>query len=209
MLVIEFERANHILCTSPQLSPSSCHHRDRKCKGFLTIIWEGKCLFLAETWPLQGRVCEEFLTVCHVVKNLRQNMEQLYGVRWSAILKKEKPTSITIEVDPTGQLWPGGNLATFACLLSHFSRANSVRPHRRQRTRLPCPWDSPGKNTGVGCHFLLQCMKVKSEREVAQSCPTLHDPMDHSLPGSSVHGIFQARVLEWGAIALSTLLTII
>ena len=81
--------------------------------------------------------------------------------------------------------------------------SDSVRPHRRQPTRLPCPWDSPGKNTGVGCHFLLQCMKVKSEREVAQSCPTLSDPMDCSLPGSSVHGIFQARVLEWGAIAFS------
>ena len=72
-----------------------------------------------------------------------------------------------------------------------------------QPTRLCHPWDSPGKNTGVGCHFLLQCMKVKSESEVAQSCPTLHDPMDCSLPGSSVHGIFQARVLEWGAIAFS------
>ena len=61
----------------------------------------------------------------------------------------------------------------------------------------------PGKNTGVGCHFLAQCMKVKSESEVAQSCPTLHDPMDCSPPGSSVHGIFQARILEWGAIAFS------
>ena len=59
------------------------------------------------------------------------------------------------------------------------------------------------KNTGVGCHFLLQCMKVKSESEVAQSCPTLSDRMDCSLPGSSAHGIFQARVLEWGAIAFS------
>ena len=66
---------------------------------------------------------------------------------------------------------------------------------------LPHPWDSPGKNTGVGCHFLLQCMNVKSQSEVAQSCPTLSDPMDCSLPGSSVHEIFQARVLEWGAIA--------
>ena len=65
------------------------------------------------------------------------------------------------------------------------------------------PWDSPGKNTGVGCHFRLQCMKVKSEYEVAQSCPTLSDPMDCSLPGSSTHGIFQARVLEWGTIAFS------
>ena len=78
-----------------------------------------------------------------------------------------------------------------------------MRPHRRQPTRLPRPWDSPGKNTGVGCHFLLQCMKAKSESEVAQSCPTLRDPMVCSLPGSSVHGIFQARVLEWGAIAFS------
>ena len=69
----------------------------------------------------------------------------------------------------------------------------------------PRPWDSPGKNTGVGCHFLLQCMKVKSEREVAQSCPTLSNPMDCKLPGSSIHGIFQARVLQWGAIAFSDL----
>ena len=72
-------------------------------------------------------------------------------------------------------------------------------------SRLPHPWDSPGKNTGVGCHFLLQCRKVKRESEVAQSCLTLSDPMDCSLPGSSVHGIFQARVLEWGAIAFSVM----
>ena len=81
--------------------------------------------------------------------------------------------------------------------------SNSVQPHKRQPTRLPCPWNSPGKNTGVGRHFLLQCMKVKSESEVAQSCPTFSDPIDCSLPGSSIHGIFQARVLEWGAIAFS------
>ena len=81
--------------------------------------------------------------------------------------------------------------------------SDSVRPHRRQPTRLLCPWDSPGKNTGVGCHFLLPCMKVKSESEVAQSCSTLSDPMDCSLPGSSIHGIFQARVLEWGATVFS------
>ena len=78
--------------------------------------------------------------------------------------------------------------------------SNSVRPHRWQPTRSPCPWDSPGKNTGVGCHFLLQCMKVKSQSEVAQTCLTLCDPMDCSPPGSSTNGIFQARVLEWGAI---------
>jgi len=77
--------------------------------------------------------------------------------------------------------------------------SDSVWPQRWQPTRLPHPWDSPGKNTGVGCHFLLQCMKVKRESEVAQSCQTLRDPMDCSPPGSSVHGIFQARVLEWGA----------
>ena len=81
--------------------------------------------------------------------------------------------------------------------------SDSVRPHRWQPTRLPCPWDSPGKISGVDCHFLLQCIQVKSESEVAQSCPTLSDPLDCSLPGSSVHGIFQARVLEWGAIAFS------
>ena len=81
--------------------------------------------------------------------------------------------------------------------------SDSVRPHRQQPTRLPRPWDSPGKNTGMGCHFLLQCKKVKSESEDAQSCPTLSNPMDCSPPGSSVHGIFQARVLEWVAIAFS------
>ena len=81
----------------------------------------------------------------------------------------------------------------------------TLQPHRQQPTRLPCPWDSPGKNTGVGYHFLLQCMKVKSESEVAHSCPTLSYPVDSSLPGSSVHGIFQARILEWGAIVFSRL----
>ena len=81
--------------------------------------------------------------------------------------------------------------------------SDSVRPHRWQPTKLPLPWDSPGKNTGVGCHCLLQCVKLKSESEVAQSYPTLSNPMDCSLPRSSVHRIFQARVLEWGAIAFS------
>ena len=85
--------------------------------------------------------------------------------------------------------------------------SNSVRPHGLQATRLLRPWDSPGKNTGVGCHFLLQCMKVESESEVAQSCLTLSDPMDCSLPGSSIHGTFWATVLEWGAIAFSPLLS--
>ena len=88
-------------------------------------------------------------------------------------------------------------------LLSSFSRVRTVRPHRWQPTRLLCPWDSPGKNTGVGCHFFLQCVTVKFVSEVAQSCPTLSDPMDRSLPGSSIHGVFQAGVLEWVAFAFS------
>ena len=81
--------------------------------------------------------------------------------------------------------------------------SDSVRPLRWQPTRLCHPWDSPGKNTGVGCPFLLQCMRVKSESEVTQSCLTLSDPMDCSPPGTFVHWIFQARVLEWGAITFS------
>ena len=81
-----------------------------------------------------------------------------------------------------------------------------MQPHRRQTTRLHHLWESPVKNTGVGCDFLFQGMKVKGESEVAQLCPTLSDPMDRSPPGSSIHGIFQARVLEWGAIAFSDFL---
>ena len=88
-------------------------------------------------------------------------------------------------------------------LLSRFSRIRLCATPQTAATRLPHPWDSPGKTTGVGCHFLLQCMKVKSESEFAQSCPTPSDPMDCSLPGPSVHGIFRARVQEWVAIAFS------
>ena len=88
-------------------------------------------------------------------------------------------------------------------LLSHFSRVRLCATPQMAAQQVPCPCDFPGKITGVGCHFLLQCMKVKSESEVAQLCQTLCDPMDCSLPGSSIHGIFQARVLEWGAIAFS------
>ena len=93
-----------------------------------------------------------------------------------------------------------------ACIHSKsLQSCPTLWPHRQQPTKLRCPWDSPGKNTGVGCHILLQCMKVKSKSEVAQLRPTLSDPMDYSLPGSSVHGICQARVLEWVAIAFSHL----
>ena len=103
----------------------------------------------------------------------------------------------------SNHLSPFPLLCCCCCCLVASVVSDSVRPQRRQPTRLPHPWDSPGKNTGVGCHFLLQCMKVKSEIRVAQSCPTLSDPKDCSLPVSSNHGIFQARVLEWGAIAFS------
>ena len=112
-----------------------------------------------------------------------------------------------------GNALKGGSVSTFTEILHTIKSqccvasvvSDSVRPHGRQPTRLPCPWDSPGKNTGVGCHCLLQCMKVKSESEVTQLCPTLSDPVDFSLPGFFIHGIFQARVLEWGAIAFCDL----
>ena len=88
-------------------------------------------------------------------------------------------------------------------LLSCFSCIRLCATPQVAAHQAPCPWDSPGKKTGVGCHFLLQCVKVKSESEVAQLYLTPSDPMDCSLPGPSIHGIFQARVLEWGAIAFS------
>ena len=90
------------------------------------------------------------------------------------------------------------------CCLVASVVSDSVRPHRRQPTRLPHPWDSLGKNTGVGCHFLLQCMKMKSESEVTQLCPTLSDPMDCSLPGSSVHGIFRQEY--WSGVPVPSLI---
>ena len=97
--------------------------------------------------------------------------------------------------------WQSVALKYLPLPLSRFSHVQLYVTPQTPPTGLPRPWDSPGKNTGVGCHFLLQCMKVKSESEVAQSCPTLSDPMDCSPPGSSVHGILQARVLGWGAVA--------
>ena len=88
-------------------------------------------------------------------------------------------------------------------LLRRFSHVRLCASPETAAHQAPRPWDSPGKNTGVGCHFLLQCMRVKSESEVAQSCLTPSHPMDCSPPGSSIHGIFQARVLEWDAIVFS------
>ena len=120
-----------------------------------------------------------------------------------------RETDVRITVTPRCRQYKpeggGAKLPKLRCCSCEVASvvSGSVPPQRRQPTRLPRPWDSPGKNAGVGCHFLLQCMKAKRESEVAQSCPTLHDPMDCSPPGSSVHGIFQARGLEWGAIAFS------
>ena len=98
---------------------------------------------------------------------------------------------------------PRAKIAFAVAAAKSLQSCPTLQPHKRKPTRPPCPWDSLGKNTGVGCHFLLQYMKVKNEREVTQLCPTLSDPMDCSLPGSAIHGIFQARILEWGAIAFS------
>ena len=106
----------------------------------------------------------------------------------------------------TGQIWLQASLLTLdmllLLLLSRFSRVQLCDPIDGSPPGSPVP-GILGKSTGVGCHFLLQCMKVKSESEVIQSCPTLGNPMDCSPRGSSIHGIFQARVLEWGAIAFS------
>ena len=94
-------------------------------------------------------------------------------------------------------------LSLLLLLLSHVSRVRLCVTPETAAHQAPHPWDSPGKNTGVGCHFPLQRMELKSESEVSQFCPTLSDPMDCSRPGSPIHGIFLARVLEWGAIAFS------
>ena len=126
-------------------------------------------------------------------------MESLFLTR-DQILSLWSLESKTLDYQRTN---PAAAAAAAAAAKSLQSCPTLCNPHRRQPTRLPHPWDSPGKNTGVGCHCLLQCMKVKSESEVAQPCLTLRDPMDCSPPGSSVHGIFQARVLEWGAVAFS------
>ena len=119
---------------------------------------------------------------------------------WHYMEKESKKVCV---IDSLHRTYEHNIVNQLCCCQVTSVMSDSARPHRWQPTRLPRPWDSPGKNIGVGCHFLLQCMKLKGESEVAQSCPTLRDPMDCSLPGSSIHGIFQARVLEWGAIAFS------
>ena len=155
-------------------------------------------------------VAQSYPTLCNPMDCLPGS--SVHGILQARILKwvavpfsrgscnpgvKSRPP--TLQADSLPSEPPGKPMNT---LLSHFSRV-PVRPHRWQPTRLPCPWDSSGKNIGVGCHFPLQCMKLKSESEVAQSCPTLCDPRDGSPLGSPVPGILQARTLEWVAISFS------
>ena len=130
-------------------------------------------------------------------------LDHLFGLIWSFLW------AWTDQVER--KLWSVSSLSykDTAAAAKSLQSCPTLQPHRWQPTRILCPWDSPGKNTGVGCHFLLQCRKVKSESEAAQSCLTLSNPMDCSPPGSSVHGIFQARVLEWGAIAFSIIRTLV
>lgn len=101
------------------MSPSNCHHRDRKLEDFLTIVLEEKCLFVAETWTLWSRVYKEFLIVYYVARNLAQNMEHPYGVRWLTIIKKKKPILISIQLGHTGQLWPEYNFGTLEVTYLH------------------------------------------------------------------------------------------
>ena len=136
-----------------------------------------------------------------------------FGIDWSDLLAVQGTLKSLLQhhssrasiLRHSTSLWSNSHIHTCCCCCCCVTSVVSdfVRPHRWRPTKLCHPWDSPGKNTGVGCHFLLQCMRVKSESEVVQSCPTLCNLIDCSPPGSSIHGIFQARVLEWVAIAFS------
>ena len=194
---------------------------------FCAHIWD--CYIFLVGWPFIIMFVPLWASqVALVVKNLPANagdirdLGSIPGLGGSPGGGHGKPTLVFLPEESQGQRSLAGYsqrvakswtrlkqlgthvpLCCFCCCRVAAVVSNSVRPHRRQLTRLPRPWDSPGKNTGVGCHFLLQCMKGKSESEVAQLCPTLRNPTDCSPPGSSVHGIFQARVLEWSAMAFS------
>ena len=158
------------------------------CANYISIK-EGKLIKCMLSWSKK---------ICTIQETLIINNSLTFWSHFPPAFLKDNEQNTFWKIDGIEK-----NQICCCCCQVASVMSNSVRPHRRQLARLPCPWDSPGKNTGVGCHFLLQCMKVKGESEVVQSCPTLSDPMDCSLPGSSVHGIFQARVLEWGAIAFS------
>ena len=177
------------------------HCTQREAQSSLCFLW---CP--SETEHLGPLICKRW-------PSLDKQSCSYSDSRQSEIYRGLSHTGLAIEFFAwSSRCWAGWKLRGLCLLLASAVTAaakllqsclTSVRPHRRQLTRLPHPWDSPGKNTGVGCHFLLQCMKVKSQSEVAQSCPTSSERMNCSLPGSSIHGIFQARVLEWVAIAFS------
>ena len=180
---------------------SSCGTRASHCSGFsASLLWNmhlghvgfSSCSTWTQELQLSGsRAQAEWLWPTGLVAPQHEGSFRIRdGTRVSCIGRQTPYHWATRE-------------ALLLLLLSRFSRVRLCATHRRQPTRPLRPWDSPGKNTGVDCHVLLKCMKVKSESEVAQSCPTLSDPMVYSLSGSSVHGIFQARVLEWVAIEQS------
>ena len=151
---------------------------------------------MQRTW-VRSLVLEDF-TRQGATKSMPHNywtrtLEPAYWNYWACVLKLLK------------LVWPSTHALQIAAAAAKSLQLclTLCDPTDRSPPDSPHPWDSPGKNTGVGCYFLLQCMKVKSESEVTQLCPTPSDPMDYSLPGSSIHGIFPARVLVWGAIAFS------
>ena len=127
------------------------------------------------------------ITAAMLQREICSNMNDLEGIMLSEISQTEKDKFCIISL-------------TLLLLLSRFRHVRLCATPQTGPTRLPSPWDSPGKNTGVGCHFLLQCMKVKSESEIAQSCPTLSNPMDCSPPGSSIHGISRQEYWSGGPL---------
>ncbi|KAB0376569.1 hypothetical protein FD755_011013 [Muntiacus reevesi] len=195
---------------------------DKVCVWMYTALLEAVLslviLFLNSSFPtpFEYMILATIIANC-IVLALEQHLPEDDKTPMSRRLEKTEPYFIGIFCFEAGikivalgfifhkgsYLRNGWNVMDFIVVLIASVVSDSVQPHRRQPTILRCPWGSLGKNTGVGCHFVLQCMKVKSESEVARSCLTLLDPMDCSPLGSSVHGIVQARVLEWAAIAFS------
>ena len=147
--------------------------------------------------PRQGTVEAQRKSCSTLPRRSRNTSQMRQDLRW--FLNGD----FSLQIKEYLPLLTEASIQQVLLLLSCFSRVRLCVTPWTTAHQAPCPWDSPGKNTGVGCHFLLQCRKVKSESEVAQLCPTPSDPTDCSLPGFSIHGIFQARVLEWGAIAFS------
>ena len=174
-------------------------------------LWSHPCLLSLPNHYGSPWFCDNILLIW--LSRSYSNVAQLtVRLRWAETTSAGFPlpggTARGTDQTPNNSCWKNGwkewRYVRFAAAAESLQSCPTLcDPNRRQPARLPRPWDSPGRNTGVGCHFLLQCVKVKSENEVAQSCPTHSDRMDCSLPGSSIHGIFQARGLEWGAIAFS------